>query len=120
MNRCKLCVAPVLNCKDRRLLSSQQSEYYAAVLVDLACEAGIARNDATKEYTSGYLCKKCFMSIGKFSALKEEVGKLKGELLSNLSLRTCDGATTSESQGTKRKASATQLGTNAVKVRLHV
>ena len=56
MNRCKLCVAPVLDSKKRRLLSSQESERNAAALVDLACEAGVARNEATKEYTTGYLC----------------------------------------------------------------
>ena len=53
MNRCKLCVAPVLDSKKRRLLSSQESERNAAALVDLACEAGVARNEATKEYTTG-------------------------------------------------------------------
>eukprot|EP00731_Ephydatia_muelleri_P000852 Em0001g852a len=117
MNRCKFCVAPVLDSKKRRLLSSQESERNAAALVDLACEAGVARNEATKEYTTGYLCTKCFNSIGNFSALKEKVGRLKGEFVSKLheSLRSCDSAMTSESKGTKRKASTQQSG-KAVKI----
>eukprot|EP00731_Ephydatia_muelleri_P004086 Em0002g262a len=96
---------------------SQESERNAAALVDLACEAGVARNEATKEYTTGYLCTKCFNSIGNFSALKEKVGRLKGEFVSKLheSLRSCDSAMTSESKGTKRKASTQQSG-KAVKI----
>ncbi|KAL5475126.1 hypothetical protein EMCRGX_G027185 [Ephydatia muelleri] len=122
MNRCKLCVAPVLDSKKRRLLSSQESERNAAALVDLACEAGVARNEATKEYTTGYLCTKCFNSIGNFSALKEKVGRLKGEFVSKLheSLRSCDSAMTSESKGTKRKASTQQSGKAVKAVRNHL
>ena len=75
----------------------------------------------TKEYhLHRVLVQEVFHVIGKFFALKDKVGRLKGVLLSNLSPRNCDGAMTSESQGTKRKASATQLGANAIKVRLHV
>ncbi|KAL5515765.1 hypothetical protein EMCRGX_G000981 [Ephydatia muelleri] len=122
MNRCKFCVAPVLDSKKRRLLSSQESERNAAALVDLACEAGVARNEATKEYTTGYLCTKCFNSIGNFSALKEKVGRLKGEFVSKLheSLRSCDSAMTSESKGTKRKASTQQSGKAVKAVRNHL
>eukprot|EP00731_Ephydatia_muelleri_P016851 Em0009g1275a len=75
---------------------------------------GTAKTEATQTYASGYLCKKCFNSIAKYSGLKEE-------LLSKLSKvhrsSSSSGAGTSEiSQGTKRKADAALQGANAVKV----
>ena len=47
MNRCKVCVAPVLECNKRRRLDSPQSEHCRA-LVGLACNVaiGITKNDA--------------------------------------------------------------------------
>ena len=109
-----MCVAPVLKSEDRKQLASLTSASCVAALVDLACESGTAKTEATQTYASGYLCKKCFNSIAKYSGLKEE-------LLSKLSKvhrsSSSSGAGTSEiSQGTKRKADAALQGANAVKV----
>ncbi|KAL5482242.1 hypothetical protein EMCRGX_G022542 [Ephydatia muelleri] len=95
-------------------MASLTSASCVAALVDLACESGTAKTEATQTYASGYLCKKCFNSIAKYSGLKEE-------LLSKLSKvhrsSSSSGAGTSEiSQGTKRKADAALQGANAVKV----
>eukprot|EP00731_Ephydatia_muelleri_P025385 Em0017g468a len=46
MNRCKLCVAPVLKSQDRKQLASLTSASCVAVLVDLACESGTAKTEA--------------------------------------------------------------------------
>ena len=60
MNRCKVCVAPVLECNKRRRLDSPQSEHCRA-LVGLACNVaiGITKNDAAIEIVRvGFVCKK--------------------------------------------------------------
>ena len=60
MNRCKVCVAPVLReCNKRRRLDSPQSEHCRA-LVGLACNVaiGITKNDAAIEIVRvGFVCK---------------------------------------------------------------
>ena len=71
------------------------------MLVDLACESGRTVTDATKEYSSGYLCKKCFNSTAKYFALKEEVNNLKEELLLKLSAIS-DGENSAISNGIKK------------------
>ena len=114
MYRCKLCSDPVFDSRGRRQLASPSSACCTAILVDLASEIGTAKNEATKEYTCGFLCKKCFNSIGKYAKQKDEVATMKMVFLSKLSPHTC------ERQGTKRKADTTQQGQvpNVVKVTL--
>ena len=63
----------VLKSEDRKQPASLTSACCVAALVDLACESGIAKTEATQTYASGYLCKKCFNSIAKYSGLKEEL-----------------------------------------------
>ncbi|KAL5509146.1 hypothetical protein EMCRGX_G004456 [Ephydatia muelleri] len=90
-----------------------------AALVDLACESGTAKTEATQTYASGYLCNKCFNSIAKYSGLKEELlYKLSKVYHSSSSASSSSGAGTSEisRQGMKRKADAALQGANAVKV----
>ena len=118
--RCKLCVAPVLKSQDRKQLASLTSASCVAALVDLACESGTAKTEATQTYASGYLCNKCFNSIAKYSGLKEELlYKLSKVHHSSSSASSSSGAGTSEiSQGTKRKADAALQGANAVKVHI--
>lgn len=117
MNRCKLCVTPVLNCRERRRLSASSSAHCTRVLVDLVSESGTTETNATKEYSSGYLCKKCFTSVAKYSALKEEAASLKRELLSKLSTVVASGsANVPERQGTKRSKRSSLNNENAVKV----
>ena len=117
MNRCKVCVAPVLECKERRRLDSPQSEHCRAVLVGLACDVGITTNDAAKEYGSGFVCKKCFNLAATYFTLKE---KLRNKLQETFRPRTNDGASVSISpgrQGTKRSADSRPQGSSsAVKV----
>eukprot|EP00731_Ephydatia_muelleri_P020858 Em0013g585a len=118
MYRCKLCVAPVLQSQGRKQLASLTSASCVAALVDLACESGTAKTEATQTYASGYLCNKCFNSIAKYSGLKEELlYKLSKVHHSSSSASSSSGAGTSEiSQGTKRKADAVLQEANAVKV----
>ncbi|KAL5516953.1 hypothetical protein EMCRGX_G002412 [Ephydatia muelleri] len=118
MYRCKLCVAPVLQSQGRKQLASLTSASCVAALVDLACESGTAKTEATQTYASGYLCNKCFNSIAKYSGLKEELlSKLSKVHHSSSSASSSSGAGTSEiSQGTKRKADAALQGANAVVV----
>ena len=120
MYRCKLCVAPVLQSQGRKQLASLTSASCVAALVDLACESGTAKTEATQTYASGYLCNKCFNnSIAKYSGLKEELlYKLSKVYHSSSSASSSSGAGTSEisRQGTKRKADAALQGANAVKV----
>eukprot|EP00731_Ephydatia_muelleri_P015004 Em0008g724a len=77
MNRCKLCVAPVLVGKNRRQLANPASERCRGVLIDLACECRLSARDAKKEIESGYLCRKCFDEIAQYLALQEKVGSPK-------------------------------------------
>ena len=93
MNRCKFYTAPVLNSKDRRRLESPSSESCRQVLIGLAVESGAEKNDASQEYGSGYLCKLCFNTVAKFSALK-------GSLL--LKLSSCSSLTGPTNRGTKK------------------
>eukprot|EP00731_Ephydatia_muelleri_P006704 Em0003g952a len=119
MYRCKLCVAPVLQSQGRKQLASLTSASCVAALVDLACESGTAKTEATQTYASGYLCNKCFNSIAKYSGLKEELlYKLSKVYHSSSSASSSSGAGTSEisRQGMKRKADAALQGANAVKV----
>ncbi|KAL5506330.1 hypothetical protein EMCRGX_G007948 [Ephydatia muelleri] len=118
MYRCKLCVAPVLQSQGRKQLASLTSASCVAALVDLACESGTAKTEATQTYASGYLCNKCFNSIAKYSGLKEELlYKLSKVHHSSSSASSSSGAGTSEiSQGTKRKADAALQEATAVKV----
>ena len=119
MYRCKLCVAPVLQSQGRKQLASLTSASCVAALVDLACESGTAKTEATQTYASGYLCNKCFNSIAKYSGLKEELlYKLSKVYHSSSSASSSSGAGTSDisRQGTKRKADAALQGANAVKV----
>ena len=135
MYRCKLCVAPVLQSQGRKQLASLTSASCVAALVDLACESGTAKTEATQTYASGYLCNKCFNSIAKYSGLKEELlYKLSKVYHSSSSASSSSGAGTSEisrqgtseisrqgtseisRQGTKRNADAALQGANAVKV----
>ena len=58
MNRCKLCVAPVLVGKNRRQLASPSCERYRAVLIDLARECRLSARDTKNEFESEYLCRK--------------------------------------------------------------
>ena len=105
MNRCKLCVAPVLVGKNRRQLANPASERCRGVLIDLACECRLSARDA-KEFESGYLCRNCFDEIAQYQALQEKVGSLKGELvlLSKLSPNAGGSTATPPNpiQGTKR------------------
>ena len=120
MYRCKLCVAPVLQSQGRKQPASLTSASCVAALVDLACESGTAKTEATQTYASGYLCNKCFNSIAKYSGLKEELlYKLSKVHHSSSSASSSSGAGTSEiSQGTKRNADAALQGANAVKVHI--
>eukprot|EP00731_Ephydatia_muelleri_P021282 Em0013g1009a len=116
MYRCKLCAAPVLKSEDRKKLASLTSASCVAALVDLACESGTAKTEATQMDASG--CKKCFNSIAKYPGLKEELlSKLSKVHHSSSSASSSSGTGTSEiSQGTKRKADAALQGANAVEV----
>ena len=118
MNRCKLCVAPVLVGKNRRQLANPASERCRGVLIDLACECRLSARDAKKEFESGYLCRKCFDEIAQYLALQEKVGSLKGELLSKLSPNAGGSTATPPNpiQGTKRTADTVPHGAHAVKV----
>ena len=118
MNRCKLCVAPVLVGKNRRQLANPASERCRGVLIDLACECRLSARDAKKEFESGYLCRKCFDEIAQYLALQEKVGSLKGELLSKLSSNAGGSTATPPNpiQGTKRTADTVPHGAHAVKV----
>lgn len=118
MNRCKVCVAPVLDCKERRRLDASSSEHCRAVLVDLACNDGTTRNDAAKEYGSGYVCKKCFGLTAKYLCLKEDITHLRNQLQEKLHLRSCSSASASARVGTKRSADSHPQGASAVKVSL--
>ena len=114
MYRCKLCVAPVLQSQGRKQLASLTSASCVAALVDLACESGTAKTEATQTYASGYLC---FNSIAKYSGLKEELLYKLSKVHHSSSSASSSGAGTSEiSQGTKRKADAALQEANAVKV----
>ena len=109
-------MAPVLKSEDRKQLASLTS---ASCVAALACESGAAKTEATQTYASGYLCKKCFNSIAKYSGLKEELlSKLsKVHRSSSSSASSSSGAGASEiSQGTKRKADTALQGANAVQV----
>lgn len=120
MNRCKLCVAPVLVGKNRRQLANPTSERCRAVLIDLARECRLSARDA-KEFESGYLCRKCFDEIGQYLALKDKVGSLKGELLLKLSPNAGGStATPPDIQGTKRTANTVLHGAHAVKVSYYI
>eukprot|EP00731_Ephydatia_muelleri_P002182 Em0001g2182a len=107
MYRCKLCVAPVLQSQGRKQLASLTSASCVAALVDLACESGTAKTEATQTYASGYLCNKCFNSIAKYSGLKEE-------LLSKLSkvVVTYDGCEKRYVLSPKRERIGKSLGRN--------
>ncbi|KAL5479300.1 hypothetical protein EMCRGX_G022803 [Ephydatia muelleri] len=115
MLRCKLCVDPVLCSKNRRQLASLSSKNCRAVLTDLACECGQSKRNVAKDYGEGYVCKKCFNAIAKYSALQEEVQNRKRELLSKLS-RHVGSSATHETQGTKRSADTVPHAAHAVKV----
>ena len=115
MLRCKLCVDPVLCSKNRRQLASLSSKNCRAVLTDLACECGQSKSNVAKDYGEGYLCKKCFNAIAKYSALQEEVQNRKRELLSKLS-RHVGSSATHETQGTKQSADTVPHAAHAVKV----
>eukprot|EP00731_Ephydatia_muelleri_P006750 Em0003g998a len=115
MLRCKLCVDPVLCSKNRRQLASLSSKNCRAVLTDLACECGQSKSNVAKDYGEGYVCKKCFNAIAKYSALQEEVQNRKRELLSKLS-RHVGSSATHETQGTKRSADTVPHAAHAVKV----
>ena len=111
MYRCKLCVAPVLKSEDRKQLASLTSASCVAALVDLACESGTA---VTQTYTSGYLCKKCFNSIAKYSGLKEELLSKLSKVHRSSSSSSSDAGTSEIRQGTKCKADAALQGANGI------
>eukprot|EP00731_Ephydatia_muelleri_P035780 Em0160g1a len=99
----------------RRQLASLSSKNCRAVLTDLACECGQSKSNVAKDYGEGYVCKKCFNAIAKYSALQEEVQNRKRELLSKLS-RHVGSSATHETQGTKRSADTVPHAAHAVKV----
>ena len=104
MDCCKLCVAPVLSCKDRRRVDNPSLLQCRAVLFDLVCDAGGAKSDASKEYSSGFICKKCFNLTTKYSAPKENLDSLKSDLQELLCQRSSTTPSTSRCKGTKRAA----------------
>lgn len=59
MNRCKLCVAHILDSNDRRQLSSLSLECCDSLLVDLACESGAAKKDVTDHFSALIPCLGC-------------------------------------------------------------
>ena len=101
--------------KNRRQLANPASERCRGVLIDLACECRLSARDAKKEFESGYLC---FDEIAQYLALQENVGSLKGELLSKLSPNAGGSTATPPNpiQGTKRTADTVPHGAHAVKV----
>ena len=119
MYHCKLCDAPVLKCKNRRRLASTTSQQRRALLIALAIET-----DSAKEYESGYLCKRCYDSVGKYLSLQEALEDLKKDLKSKISSRhvqySCREAVPSEKRGTKRVSDIdVSQGEQAVKVSLN-
>ena len=60
-------VFDTLDKRGQKQLASLTSASCVVALVDLACESGTAKTEATQTYASGYLCKKCFNSITKYS-----------------------------------------------------
>ena len=119
MYRCKLCDAPVLECKNRRRLASTTSQQCRALLIALAIET-----DSAKEYEFGYLCKRCYDSVGKYLSLQETLEDLKKDLKSKISSRhvqySCGEAVPSEKRGTKRVSDIdVSQGEQAVKVSLN-
>ena len=110
MNRCKLCDAPVLECRNRRQLASATSQCCRAFLMGLAVET-TKRKESAREYETGYLCKRCFDSTTKYLALQEDLISL------HLHSRSWYTTVRSERRGTKR--SAEDAPQSAVKVNLH-
>ncbi|KAL5479623.1 hypothetical protein EMCRGX_G023170 [Ephydatia muelleri] len=79
MNRCKLCVAPVLKSQDRKQLASLTSASCVAVLVDLACtkrkaDAALQGANAVKVVVTYDGCEKRYV----LSPKKERIGKSLG------------------------------------------
>ena len=112
MNRCKVCTAPVLNSKERRTLSSITSKSCREVLTGLAVESGAEMNIASQEYSSGYLCKLCFNTVAKYSALREQVKNMRVNLLSKISSTSTTGP---DNRGTKRKSDAAVKGVKVIR-----
>ena len=107
---------PCLEKRGQKKLASLTSASWVAALVDLACESGTAKTEATQTDASGF--KKCINYIAKYPGLKEELlSKLSKVHRSSSSASSSSGTGTSEiSQGTKRKADAALQGANAVEV----
>eukprot|EP00731_Ephydatia_muelleri_P002438 Em0001g2438a len=108
-------ITQLLEQNEMRQLASLSSKNCRAVLTDLACECGQSKSNVAKDYGEGYVCKKCFNAIAKYSALQEEVQNRKRELLSKLS-RHVGSSATHETQGTKRSADTVPHAAHAVKV----
>ncbi|KAL5510576.1 hypothetical protein EMCRGX_G006142 [Ephydatia muelleri] len=98
MYRCKLCVAPVLQSQGRKQLASLTSASCVAALVDLACESGTAKTEATQT-------KSCCTSFPRFTTVAAALAAAVVQARLKL-VKAC----------TKRKADAALQEANAVKV----
>ena len=64
MNRCQVCGSGVLEVKNRRRLDSAKSKHCRDGIIALCRSIAV---DLERE--SGYVCKKCFLEVGKYQAL---------------------------------------------------
>ena len=70
MNRCKMCGSAVLEAKNRRILESASSKICRDGIVALGYGITVDHISFEHEFSSGYVCRKCFVAIEKYQALK--------------------------------------------------
>eukprot|EP00731_Ephydatia_muelleri_P024325 Em0016g596a len=77
MNRCQVCGSGVLEVKNRRRLESAKSKHCRDGIIALCRSIAV---DLERD-----VCKKCFLEVGKYQALKRQYEYLEADLKSKLS-----------------------------------
>ena len=82
MNRCKMCGSAVLEAKNRRLLESASSKICRDGIVALGYGITVDHISFEHEFSSGYVCRKCFVAIENYHALKCQLIDIETDLQS--------------------------------------
>ncbi|KAL5473464.1 hypothetical protein EMCRGX_G027953 [Ephydatia muelleri] len=71
------------------------------------------KDDATKEYSTGFVCRVCFSTVKKYQAIRKKFAELENGLVTKLtnataSMRSKDALSTQESRGVEAVAACGQ------------
>ena len=111
MERCKACLSPLPDSKERRSLVNPKSHIVRNGLIQLSSKIDEDTSNCKQHFSHGYVCKKCFNLVNRYINLSNNLAEMEKTILGTLS--SAFGRSEPITRGMKR--SSPSLGTSTPK-----